>query len=82
MIEGDLLTKKQFSELVTSKVQEGRGDISYIDAIVDICERRGIDPEDTAKLIDSRILGAVQAEATKLNMIEGFTTASLEDLIE
>lgn len=45
--------------------------LSYIDAILDICEQSNIDPEDVRKFISSGIKGKVEGEALRLNLILG-----------
>ncbi len=53
-------TKKTFSELVENRVKQDRG--SYLDAIIDICKERMIDPEDVAKLVSNPIKAKLEAE--------------------
>lgn len=53
----------QTEELVRS---EGMG---YAEAIVHICERRGIDPEDVAKLVAGSLKEKLKAEAQRNNIL-------------
>lgn len=64
-----LLTRKQFSNLVTEKKKEY--DITTIEAVLEVCEERFIDPEDVKTLIDGTVRGMLEEEALSLNLIKG-----------
>jgi type II restriction/modification system DNA methylase subunit YeeA len=76
--EPKLLTRKQFSELVVKRKREK--EITAIEAVLDICEERMIDPEDVKTLIDSTLKGMIEEEALSLNMIKG-SRASLASFL-
>lgn len=43
--------------------------LSYIDAIVHLCDNNSIDPEDAGKYISNIIKDKIEAEARKLNFL-------------
>jgi hypothetical protein len=43
--------------------------LSYIDAIVDLCDDTNIDPEDVGKFISTILKDKVEAEARNLNYL-------------
>lgn len=79
MSEETFLTKSKFSLLVEECVKDKR--ISYMDAILDICERNNIEPEDVRKFVSPIIKGKLEAEAMSLNLLPR-TNAIDESLFE
>lgn len=65
--ELDFLTKVKFSKLIEQTVKEKN--ISYIDAIVHICELHNIDIEDSRKYISNVLKSKIEAEAMELNFL-------------
>ena len=63
-----LHTKKTFSELVENKVKKDRS--SYLDAIIEICKERMIDPEDIVKLLSNPIKSKLEAEGMNLGYLK------------
>lgn len=63
-----LFTKKSFSELIETKVKKDRS--SYLDAIIDVCKERMIDPEDIAKLLSNPIKAKLEAEGMNLGYLK------------
>jgi uncharacterized protein YdhG (YjbR/CyaY superfamily) len=51
-------------------------EMSYTEAIIDICKDKDIDPEDIAKIIRGPLKDKLEAEAMELNIIKR-TTAYL-----
>ena len=45
--------------------------LSYMDAILHLCEKNNIDPEDTKKYISPVIKDKLEADAIRLNFISG-----------
>lgn len=64
-----ILTKKRFAKLVESKVEETH--MSYMDAIVSVCEDRELDPGEIGNLIGPVLKDKVEAEAVSLNLMKG-----------
>jgi len=67
MIEEQFLTKAKFSKLVEQTVFEKR--LSYMDAIVWLCEKHNIEIEDCRKFINPIIKDKLEAEARRLNFL-------------
>lgn len=70
-----ILTKKRFEKMVEEAVVEHR--MSYMDAIIKVCEDRMIDPGEVGKFITPVIKDKVEAEAIGLNMMKGGNTLPL-----
>lgn len=71
-----LFTKKSFSELIENKVKKERS--SYLDAIIDVCKERMIDPEDIAKLLSNPIKVKLEAEGMNLGYLKKKNELSFE----
>jgi len=67
VIENKIITKKRFSETVEGLVKSKS--MSFIDAVVYVCEQNGIDPENGNRLLSDSIKQKIEAEAMKLNLI-------------
>jgi hypothetical protein len=66
-IEDQFLNKSRFTKLIESAVIDLK--ISYMDAILHVCEKNDIEPEDVSKFISPIIKGKVEAEAMNLNFL-------------
>jgi hypothetical protein len=53
---------------------KNRKDGKYIDAILELCEKHGIEPESIAKLVTKPIREKLKAEFEDRNMIRGKRT--------
>jgi len=67
--DAKLLTKKQFSNLVVNIKKEY--EVGTIEAVLQVCEERRIDPEDVKNLIDPTVRGMIEEEALALNLLRG-----------
>ena len=67
MIEEQFLTKSKFAKLVEATVVELK--IPYMDAVLHLCDKNGIEPEDVRKFISPTIKGKIEAEAMQLNFL-------------
>jgi len=76
MIEENFLTKAKFSKLVEQTVFEKR--LSYMDAIVWLCEQHNIEIEDCRKFINPIIKDKLEAEARRLNFLPRTNELSFE----
>jgi hypothetical protein len=65
-----VLTKKRFSKLIEDYVRD-HPDSSYMDAALEICEERAIDPLDVGKLVSPVIRDKIEAEAMRANLVKG-----------
>jgi len=61
------LNKPNFTKMVETTVLDTKQ--SYMDAVVDLCEKLDIDPIDVKKFISPVIQGKIEAEAMTLNLI-------------
>jgi hypothetical protein len=71
-IEDTILTKKKFSAIIETTVLAHK--LSYMDAIIHVCEERELDPGEVGKLISPVIKDKLEAECIELRLIEGTTT--------
>lgn len=71
MIE-DILSKKQFSELVELTAKQKR--MSHMDAVLHVCQERMIDPLDVAPLISAPLKSRIEAEAIADKLLPGHNT--------
>jgi|TARA_R110002167_G_scaffold75282_1_gene210169 hypothetical protein len=61
------LNKPNFTKMVENKVLDTKQ--SYMDAVLDLCNRLDIDPIDVKKFVSPVIQGKIEAEAMTLNLI-------------
>lgn len=66
-IEQEFLTKSKFTKLVEETVNELR--LSYMDAILYLCEKNQLEPEDMKKFVSPIIKDKLEAEAMQLNFL-------------
>jgi len=65
--EPQFLNKSRFTKLIEATVSELR--ISYMEAILHLCDKNEIEPEDVNKFISPIIKGKLEAEAMNLNFL-------------
>jgi hypothetical protein len=65
-----IMTRVRFSKLVEDLLVRSRGDISYVDAILEIADRCGIDPSDVNKLLSKPLIEKVTAEAQRARLLK------------
>lgn len=63
----NFLTKSKFSKMVEQTVMETK--LSYIDAVVHICEKNDIDPIEVKKFLTEIVRDKIEAEAKALNLL-------------
>ena len=66
-IELEFLNKNKFTKLIEKTVIDLK--LSYMDAILHLCEKNDIDPEDVKKFVSPIIKGKLEAEAMSLNFL-------------
>ena len=66
-VEEQFLTKSKFTKLIESTVADMK--IPYMDAIIHVCNKNGIEPEDVKKFISPIIRDKLEAEAMDLNFL-------------
>jgi len=67
MIEEKFLNKSKFTEIIEEAVLEKQ--LSYMDAVLYVCDINSIDLEDVKKFISPIIKGKIEAEAMSLNFL-------------
>ena len=67
MIEDEFLTKSKFTKLIEATVSELH--IPYMEAILHVCDKNDIEPEDVKKFISPIIKDKLEAEAMQLNFL-------------
>ena len=67
MTEETFLNKPNFTKMVETTVLDTKQ--SYMDAVLDLCNRLDIDPIDVKKFVSPVIQGKIEAEAMTLNLI-------------
>ena len=71
-IEEKFLTKSKFTKLVESTVTELK--IPYMEAVLYLCEKNDMKPEDMKKFISPIIRSKIEAEAMRLNFLPKTST--------
>ena len=66
--ELDIITPAKFRELLEDKVAQDN--VTYLDAIVDICERTGLEIESVPRMLNIKTKKILRNEATNLNMLK------------
>lgn len=69
-IEDIVLTKKRFSKMIEDYVRD-HPDSTYMEAVLQVCEDRVIDPMDVGKMISPVIREKIEAEAMNANLVKG-----------
>ena len=68
--ELDIITPVKFRELLEEKVTQDN--VTYLDAIVDICERTGLEIESVPRMLNMKTKKILRNEAPNLNMLKKF----------
>ena len=66
-VEEQFLTKSKFTKLIEATVADMK--IPYMDAILQVCSKNDIEPEDVRKFISPVIRDKLEAEAMDLNFL-------------
>lgn len=66
-IEEQFLTKSKFTVLVEKTVNDLK--LTYMDAILYLCEKNDLEPEDMKKFVSPIIKDKLEAEAMRLNFL-------------
>lgn len=67
LVSSEFLTKSKFSKIVEAAVIELK--VPYMEAVLHVCDKNGIEPEDVSKFISPIIKGKIEAEAQSLNFL-------------
>ena len=71
-VEEQFLNKPKFSKLIENTVADFK--ISYMEAILHVCDKNNIEPEDVKKFISPIIKDKLEAEAMALNFLPSGNT--------
>ena len=63
----NLLTKASFTQIIEDLVHLEQ--MTYIEAILHLCEERGIDPADVSKLVTPAIKAKLEVEGMAANLL-------------
>ena len=66
-VESQFLNKNRFTKMIETTVSDLS--IGYMDAILHVCDKNEIDPEDVSKFISPIIKSKLEAEAMNLNFL-------------
>ena len=69
-----VMTPKKFAVIIEKMVVESNGGISYMDAILDYCERNQMEPDAVAPLISKPLKEKIEADARELNFLPRVAT--------
>lgn len=65
--ETNFLTKKRFSKMIETEVRANK--LSYMDAVVHLCEQNNIEIEDVKKFLSVSVKERIEVEAQNLNFL-------------
>ena len=77
-IEDKFLNKQKFSMLIEETVLKDK--ISYMDAIIEVCERNNIELEEVKKYVSPSIKDKLEAEARQLNYLPKLNSLPFDDI--
>ena len=76
----NILTKQRFSLMVEELVRDGG--MSYMEAILHICDERDIDPLDIGRIVSPSIRSKLEVEAQSKNLLpRSSSSGSLDDFL-
>lgn len=75
-LDDSFLTKVKFSQMIESVAS--KDDVSYIDAVIHICEKYNLEIEDIKKYISNIIKEKIEVEAMNLNYMPKPNTLPLD----
>ena len=67
MLEEQFLNKSRFSKLIEKTVVDKT--VGYMEAILLVCEKHNIEPEDVRKFVSPIIKNKLEAEAMKFKFV-------------
>jgi hypothetical protein len=77
-LEEKFLNKQKFSMLIEETVLKNK--ISYMDAIIDVCEKNMIDLEEVRRFVSPAIKDKLEVEARNLNYLPKKNTLPFDDI--
>ena len=70
MSSDNIMNRNKFSRMVEDLVSLSVGTVTYIDAILEICNRQQIDPLDVNKMLSKPIYEKVHSEAQQARLLK------------
>lgn len=67
-----------FNEMVLGYVKSGH---TYMEAVLQVCEDKGVEPEDVKSLVKGVIKDKIEAEAQGKHMLKGAPETTLSDFL-
>jgi Phage late-transcription coactivator len=74
--EKQFLTKQKFARLIEDVVH--KRNLSYMDAVIDVCQSNDVELEDVRKFITPIIKDKIAAEAMRLNFLPRQNTLPID----
>ena len=68
----NFLSKKKFTKMVEGEVKANN--LSYMDAVVNLCEKNNIEIEDVKKFLSNSVKERIEVEAMELNYLPKVNT--------
>lgn len=75
--EANFLSKKKFSRMIEDTVK--RNSLSYMDAVIHLCQENMIEVEDVKKYLSTSIKQRIEMEAMNLNFLDKGNSKSLSE---
>jgi hypothetical protein len=69
LTESDLLTPESFEKLVEDLVYESDDQLSYVEAVVEICENRGMEVESVTGILTAALKSKLESGFMRLHML-------------
>lgn len=69
-----VMTPKKFAMIIEDMVRNGAGGVSYMDAILDYCEKHEMEPDAIAPLVSKPLKEKIEADARELNFLPRVAT--------
>ena len=69
-----VMTPKKFAIKIEELVKLGNGQTTYMDAILDCCEKNSMEPDAVAPLISKPLKEKIEADARQLNFLPRVAT--------
>ena len=69
-----VMTPKKFAMAIEDIVKQWQGNTTYMDAILDYCEKNQMEPDAVAPLISKPLKEKIEADARELNFLPRVAT--------
>ena len=69
-----VMTPKKFAIAIEDIVKQGQGNTTYMDAVLDYCEKNQMEPDAVAPLISKPLKEKLEADARELNFLPRVAT--------